>query len=74
MIWGLANFTVSAFIITGTLFAYLQSKFPEIARSDRRYDMGVAIITGCLWGSVGPLGILFAAFVSGFWKYGWRLR
>jgi hypothetical protein len=51
----------------GWVFSMAQSKFPELAESDRRQDAGYA----CLFAFGGPVTLVVSFFVSGFGQYGW---
>ena len=54
----------------GFAFAFWQGKFELIAESNRREDLGYALMFGLTF---GPLALLISFFAGGFGKYGWRL-
>ena len=60
-----------AAVTAGMYFAESQCKFPEGAKERRREDMGEAWVFGIVF---GPLGLVLEFFLSGFAKYGWRMR
>ncbi len=70
-----AGWLISAVVVYGTLFAYLQGacSCSQQAQADRRGDIGLSVLTGCGYGCLGPIGIFIAACLSGFWEHGWRL-
>ena len=47
---------MSSIICANMLYAFLQDRFEMIA--NKRNDLAIAIIVGCLYGIMGPIGIL----------------
>ncbi len=55
----------------GLSFAYFQGKYPTIAATNRRADLGNALMMGLVF---GPIALFAEFFLSGFGEHGWRLR
>lgn len=62
---------ISALLVAGWNFAYVQSTWPCIAEKNYRSDFCYAMVCGAVF---GPLGIPVALLMTGFAKHGWRLR
>jgi len=64
---------ISALIVAGWNFAYMQGIFQRTADGNRREDLGWAMVIGMLYGCLGPIGVLLAWLMTGFAEHGWRL-
>ena len=53
----------------GTAVAYLGGKY-DCLREEFRENLGFGLLVGLM---TGPIGAFSTMFLSGFWKYGWRL-
>ena len=74
-LWLAIVWPVSALLITGWCFANFQDSFPShLAKAFRREDLAFGLLFGLILGATGPIGVLITYFLSGFARYGWRLR
>ena len=64
---------ISSLICAGFFFAFQQGDAPSIAEEMRREDLGTSIAIGCLYGSLGPIGIIAVYCLTGFAQYKWKL-
>lgn len=62
---------VCAILSAGIEFAYWQGKYPEIAKDEYQEDLGVSLLRGM---TMGPISLIMIFFLTGFCKYGWRLK
>ena len=60
-------------IIAGWLYADVQRGYPSIAKGAERQDAGFALTWGMIYGTLWPLGLLFAFLLTGLAEYGWVL-
>jgi len=66
-------YIASAIICAGTIYADFRAIYGS-SEERQRQDLGLALFLGTLYGMFGPVGILVAGCISGFWRHGWRLR
>lgn len=55
----------------GILFAYFQTKWPEIAKDFRREDMGFAAMISLMF---GPIALFVGFFATGLAEHGIKFR
>lgn len=76
MIAYLVMWVVCGFIVYGTYVAEFLGRGPDVyvSRTERRLLLGSGVVMAILYGFAGPFGVLLAGCLSGFWRYGWRLK
>lgn len=62
------------FLSYGLHFAYFQGEYPTLARECYREDVGYSIIIGFLSSISSIFGLMMAFCLTGFAKYGFKLK
>jgi len=63
MIYIICIWLMSSIVCANMLYAFLRRRFEMIANESIREDLVIAIIVGCLYGIMGPIGILLMCIV-----------
>jgi len=58
MIYIICIWLISSIACANIFYAFLRRRFEMIANESIREDLAIAIIVGCLYGIMGPIGIL----------------
>lgn len=72
IVWFIVGITLAPFSYA-MLFAYVQRKYPRIAKESYREDMGFAMLFS-LFTLVFPIIFIIAFFSSGFAEYGLKWK
>ena len=65
-------FIVSAFIVTGWFFADLDSGSEN--KKESRFCLKLGVLSGIVFGVLGPIGILLSFYLTGCAENGWKIK
>jgi hypothetical protein len=72
--WIVIGYLICAFLCYGMLFSDMQNRFLSIAKQSYREDMGSCIFFGLVFALAGPIGVAIAYLITGFAKYGFKVK